>query len=80
MGWGIEAEWYRTKEGRFRTGIIDDCRVVHWGRVADSYPAGPEMKRMHERLAISGIDSIWQLRSVNEYWWKWQQTPSWKKI
>jgi hypothetical protein len=80
MGWGIEAEWYRTKEGRFRIGIIDDCRVVHWGRVANSYPAGPEMKRMHERLAISGIDSIWQLRSANEYWWKWQHIPSWKKI
>ena len=80
MGWGIEAEWYRMKEGRFRIGIVDECRVVHWGKVANSYPAGPEMAGMHERLSKSGIDSIWQLRSANSYWWKWQRTPPWSEI
>ncbi len=79
MGWGIEAEWYRTKDGRFRIGIIDECRVVHCGRVAKSYPTGPEMERMRERLSRSGIDSIWQLRTVTRYWWKWQRTPSWSE-
>ncbi len=79
MGWGIEAEWYRAKEGRFRIGIIDDCRVVHWSRNATAYPAGPELQIMRERLSESGIGSIWQLQSVNGYWWKWQRFPSWRK-
>ncbi len=78
MGWGIEAEWYRVKEDRFRIGIIDDCRIMHWGKVANAYPAGPEMDRMHERLSKAGIQSIWHLRTVNRYWWKWQRIPSWQ--
>ena len=80
MSWGIEAEWYRAKEGRYRIGVIDDCRVVHWGRNATTYPAGPEMRSMHERLRKAGIDNIWQLQSVNGYWWKWQRIPSWREI
>jgi hypothetical protein len=79
MGWGIEAEWYRMKEGRLRTGIIDECRVVHCGQVAASYSSEPEMARMRERLAATGITSIWQLRSNNGYWWKWQSAPPWEK-
>jgi len=38
MGWGIEAEWYKAKQGRFRFGVIDACRVAHWNRNATSYP------------------------------------------
>jgi len=79
MGWGIEAEWYRAKEGRFRIGIIDDCRIVHWSRNATAYPAGPELEIMRERLFKSSIESIWQLHSVNGYRWKWQRLPSWMK-
>lgn len=77
MGWGIEAEWYRLKEGRFRIGVIDDCRIVHWSKNAHSYPAGPEMERMHERLSAAGVESIWQLQRVNGNWWKWQRSPTW---
>jgi hypothetical protein len=80
MGWGIEAEWYRAKEGRYRIGVIDDCRVAHWERNATTYPAGPEMKKLHEHLARSDVKSIWQLQSVNGRWWKWQKTPSCTKI
>lgn len=79
MGWGIEALWYRIKEGRFRTGIIDSCRVVHQDRAARSYPAGPQMLSMHDRLVNSEMNSIWQLQSVNARWWRWQDSPSWKE-
>ena len=77
MGWGVEAEWYRAKEGRFRVGVIDSCRVVHWDRSATTYPTAPEMVAMKNRLARSGVDSVWQLQRVNGYWWKWQPSPSW---
>ncbi len=80
MGWGIEAEWYRAKEGRFRIGIIDDCRIVHCARAGATYPSGPEMRNMNERLRKAGIDSLYQLQSVNGYWWKWQPKPSWREI
>lgn len=80
MAWGIEAEWYRLKENRFRTGVIDECRVVHVGRVASSYEVAPQMRAMRERLSKSGIDSIWQLRTVNGYWWRWQRSPSWMGV
>jgi len=79
MGWGIEAQWYRAKEGRFRIGIIDDCRIVHWTKNATFYDVAPEMVNMHERVTKAGLDSIWQLQSTNGYWWKWQQMPSWTK-
>jgi hypothetical protein len=79
MGWGIEALWYRIKEGRFRTGIIDSCRVVHQDRAARSYQAGPQMLSMHDRLVNSEMNSIWQLQSVNARWWRWQDSPSWKE-
>lgn len=79
MGWGIEAEWYKAKQGRFRFGVIDACRVAHWNRNATSYPVGPEMISMQKRLAAVGADSVWQLQTVNGHWWKWQQSPSWKK-
>jgi hypothetical protein len=78
MGWGIEAQWYRIKEERFRIGIIDSCRVVHQDRAARSYQPGPQMRRMQERLVSSGMHSIWQLQSVNARWWRWQSSPSWK--
>jgi hypothetical protein len=77
MGWGIEAEWYRLNEGRLRMGIIDSCRVVHCSKTGTAYPIGPEVKRMDERLFASEIDSLWQLRSVNKYWFKWQRRPPW---
>lgn len=77
MGWGIEAEWYRLSEARFRIGIIDECRVVHCGEVAHSYATEPEVERMQKRLSDSKIDDIWQLRSVNKYWFTWQPTPPW---
>ena len=80
MGWGIEAEWYQAKQGRFRIGVIDACRVAHWSRNATSYPAGPEMVSMRRRLAAVGADNVWQLQTVNGHWWKWQQSPPWKKI
>lgn len=80
MGWGIEAEWYRAKEGRFRFGVIDDCRIVHCARAGTTYPSGPEMRSMNERLRKAGIDSLYQLQSVNGYWWKWQPNPSWAEI
>jgi hypothetical protein len=79
MGWGIEAQWYRIKEGRFRIGVIDACRLSHWGQNATSYEAEPEIERMNERLSNSGIVSLWQLQSVNERWWKWQRNPPWKR-
>lgn len=78
MGWGIEAEWYCLKEEQMRMGIIDSCRVVHWNPNADSYEMEPELVRMNERLARSGVESIWQLQSSNGHWWKWQQSPPWK--
>jgi hypothetical protein len=77
MGWGIEAQWYRAKEGRFRIGVIDDCRIVHWTKTATPYAVGPELISMRERVSRAGLDSIWQLQSTNGYWWKWQQSPSW---
>jgi hypothetical protein len=77
MGWGIEATWFRLKEGRCRIGVVDACRIVHWAQNATSYSAGPEIERMNERLTRAGISSIWQLQSVNNYWWKWQRIPSW---
>lgn len=79
MGWGIEAEWYRKKEYGVRFGIIDDCRIVHWKRNATDYDSAPEMGRLNERLSDSGIQSIWQLQSVNSRWAKWQREPSWKR-
>ena len=78
MGWGIEAQWYRIKDKRFRIGIIDSCRVIHQDRAARSYQAAPQMRRMQERLLNSGMHSIWQLQSVNARWWRWQSAPSWK--
>jgi hypothetical protein len=77
MGWGIEAEWFRIKEGRFRIGIIDACRMIHCSRPAMSYSIEPEMKRLRERLKSSAIDSIWQLRTENGRWWRWQESPQW---
>jgi hypothetical protein len=79
MGWGIEAEWYRVKEGRYRIGIIDECRVVHCARAGVAYPSRPERRSMNERLRKADIDSLYQLQSVNGYWWKWQHAPSWMK-
>jgi hypothetical protein len=78
MGWGMEAEWYRIKEGRYRIGIIDSCRVVHLIRSARQYAVGPEMKQMHERLASCHVDSMWDLRTRNRRWWTWQNEPPWK--
>ena len=80
MGWGIEAEWYRAKEGRYRIGVIDDCRVVHCARAGSTYSFGPETRRMVERFRKADVDSLLQLQSVNGYWWKWQRTPSWTEI
>jgi hypothetical protein len=77
MGWGIEAEWFRMKEGNARIGIVDACRVVHFKQNAVSYPVGPELKKMNERLAKVGVDNMWQLQSVNDRWWRWQRAPSW---
>jgi hypothetical protein len=77
MGWGIEAEWYQAKLGRFRIGVIDKCRIAHWYRNATSYPAGPEMTSMKTRLSAVGADNVWQLQTVNGHWWKWQRTPPW---
>jgi len=37
------------------------------------------MISMQKRLAAVGADSVWQLQTVNGHWWKWQQSPSWKK-
>jgi hypothetical protein len=79
MGWGIEAEWYRLKEGRRRIGVVDSCRIAHWGRNATSYPKGPEMINMRKRLTRAGVESIWQLQTVNGHWWRWQRTPPWVK-
>jgi hypothetical protein len=79
MGWGIEAEWNRIKEGRFRIGIIDECRIVHWRENAQSYPAGPEMEKLKERLTAAGISSFYQLLHVNMRWWKWQRRPHWRE-
>lgn len=78
MGWGIEAEWFRFKVGSLRMGIIDASHVVHWKQNAVNYAVTPELESMHERLAISGIESMWQLQSVNDRWWRWQRTPPWK--
>jgi hypothetical protein len=80
MGWGIEAEWYQAKVGRFRSGVIDACRVVHCSRNARTYLAAPEMQRMEERLSKLGIANFWQLQTVNGYWWKWQRSPSWREL
>lgn len=80
MGWGIEAQWYRIKEGHYRIGIIDDCRMIHCSRPATEYPTRSEMTRMRQRLTDSQVHSIWQLQSENGYWWKWQRTPSWRTI
>jgi hypothetical protein len=80
MGWGIEAEWYRAKQGRYRLGLIDDCRVVHCARAGARYSHGPEMNGMNERFRKAGVDSQNQLQSVNGYWWKWQRRPSWGEI
>jgi hypothetical protein len=77
MGWGIEAEWYRAKEGKYRIGVIDDCRVAHCARAGATYPGGPEKRSMNARLHKAGIGSLYQLQSVNGYWWRWQRTPSW---
>lgn len=77
MGWGIEAEWYRVKKDRYRVGIIDACRMAHWDRNATTYDATPELKSMEERLANSGLTSMWQLQSTDRYWWKWQRRPQW---
>lgn len=77
MGWGVEGEWYRLKEGRFRTSVIDECRMVHWTRSARSYAGRPEMERMNQRLEGLGIRSIWQLQKVNQRWWKFQNYPPW---
>jgi hypothetical protein len=79
MGWGIEAEWFRMKEGNVRIGIVDACRVVHFKQNAVSYSVGPELEKMNERLSKAGIESMWQLQSVNEYWWRWQHEPAWKE-
>ena len=77
MGWGVEADWYRIKLNRYRIGVIDACRLLHLGAVA-AYPIGPESDRMAERLAAVNVKSIWQLRSCNGRWWRWQQNPPWK--
>ena len=77
MGWGVEADWYRLKSDRYRIGVIDRCRVLHLSP-AHSYPVGPEAERMAERLAAANVTSIWQLRSCNRRWWRWQPTPPWK--
>jgi hypothetical protein len=77
MGWGIEGEWYLIKVGRFRAGVIDECRVAHWTRVARTYDAKPETKKMNEHLAGIGIRSIWQLQRVNQRWWRFQKVPPW---
>jgi hypothetical protein len=80
MGWGIEAEWFKAKQGRFRIGVIDACRVAHWNRNATSYPAGPEMIAMKRRLSAVGAENVWQLQTVNGHWWTWQKSPSWKNL
>jgi hypothetical protein len=79
MGWGIEAIWFRTWEGQFRVGVIDACRVIHFSRSATAYSAETEMGSMKERLSRARISSIWQLQSTNGYWWRWQQSPPWKR-
>jgi hypothetical protein len=79
MGWGIEAEWFRMKEASARIGIVDACRVVHFEQNAVSYPVGPELKKMNERLSNAGIESMWQLQSVNGHWWRWQHAPTWNE-
>ena len=80
MGWGIEAEWFRMKKDHLRIGIIDACRVVHFNHNAVSYPVGPELQKMSERLTSAGINNMWQLQSVNGYWWRWQRAPLWKRL
>jgi hypothetical protein len=77
MGWGIEAEWYQQKHGRQRFGVVDACHVVHWYRNATSYAIEPELEKMNQRLAVAGINSIWQLLTANGYWWRWQRVPPW---
>jgi hypothetical protein len=77
MGWGVEAEWYRLNSGRSRMGIIDACRVVHCHKTASSYDIAPQVSKMNERLRECGVDSLWQLRSVNKYWFRWQSEPPW---
>ena len=77
MGWGVEADWYRIKLDRYRIGVIDACRILHLG-APNSYPIEPELEKMAERLAAASVTSIWQLRSCNGRWWRWQQDPPWK--
>jgi hypothetical protein len=77
MGWGIEASWYRIKEGRYRIGIIDACRMIHVSRPGRAYATAPEIRRLDERLAEAGIESIWRLRTRNARWWRWQPGPPW---
>jgi hypothetical protein len=77
MGWGIEADWYRIKEGKYRIGVIDACRLRHWGQNATSYQSEPEIERMNERLSGADIENLWQLQSVNGHWWRWQRNPPW---
>jgi hypothetical protein len=77
MGWGVEADWHRIKSNRYRIGVIDACRVLHLG-VFGTYPAGPESERMAERLAAANVASIWQLRTSNRLWWRWQRNPPWR--
>ena len=76
MGWGVEADWYQAKAKGFRIGIVDSCRMMHLSR-GGAYLIGPEMEHLSERLASAGLHSIWQLRSRNRRWWKWQARPPW---
>jgi hypothetical protein len=77
MGWGIEAVWYRIKDGRYRIGIVNDCHMVHWTRAAAGYPTDLETAHMRLRLSSSRVDSIWQLQTDVGAWWSWQRAPSW---
>ena len=76
MGWGVEADWYQAKAKGFRIGIVDSCRMMHLSRGGD-YLIGPEMEHLSERLVAAGLHSIWQVRSRNRRWWKWQARAPW---
>lgn len=76
MGWGVEADWYRIKADRYRIGVVDACRVLHLSR-AVSYSYAAEVERADERLAAAGVTNIWQLRTSNARWWRWQRRPPW---
>lgn len=80
MGWGIEANWYRIKEGRYRIGIIDRCSMLHWSKPATDYPTQLEKTRMRQRLRNSQLHSIWQLQSGVGNWWRWQRRPRWASV